>query len=86
VDWFYRKAAPATRLVFVQKVDQFYDKVEEGILSIAGWLTEKFKNPMVWLNPFTKKGNEASSYSPAMEVVMSFIILSFLVFAVVYFL
>jgi multicomponent Na+:H+ antiporter subunit D len=84
VDWFYRKAAPAARLIFVQKVDQFYDKVEEGILATARWLSEKFQNPMVWLNPFTKKGNEASRYSPSMEVVMSFILLSFLVFAIVY--
>ncbi len=85
VDWFYRKAAPATRLVFVKKVDEFFDKVEEGILAIARWLSAKFQNPMVWLNPFTKKGNEASNYSPAMDVVMSFILLSFLIFAIVYF-
>ncbi|MCC5905428.1 MAG: Na(+)/H(+) antiporter subunit D [Balneolaceae bacterium] len=85
VDWFYRKAAPATRLVFVKKVDEFFDKVEEGILAIARWLSAKFQNPMAWLNPFTKKGNEASNYSPAMDVVMSFILLSFLIFAIVYF-
>ena len=85
VDWFYRKAAPATRLVFVKKVDEFFDKVEEGILAIARWLSAKFQNPMVWLNPFTKKGNEASNYSPAMDVVMSFILLSFLIFAIIYF-
>ncbi len=86
VDWFYRKAAPATRLVFVQKVDAFFDRVEEAILAIAGFLTKQFQNPMIWLNPFTDKENKASSYSPAMEVVMSFILLSFLVFAVIYFL
>ncbi|TVQ07270.1 MAG: Na(+)/H(+) antiporter subunit D, partial [Balneolaceae bacterium] len=74
VDWFFRKAAPATRLVFVQKVDAFYDRVEEGILFTARWLTKKFKNPMQWLNPFTKESNEASTYSPSMEVVMSFIL------------
>jgi multicomponent Na+:H+ antiporter subunit D len=85
VDWFYRKMAPATRLVFVQKVDAFYDRIEEGILVIAGYLTQKFKNPMTWLNPFTDDENKASSYSPSMEVVMSFILLGFLVFAVVYF-
>lgn len=84
LDWFYRKAAPATRLVFVQKVDAFYDRVEAGILATARWLTEKFKNPMKWLNPFTKDSNEASSYSPSMEVVMSFILFSFLIFAIVY--
>ena len=28
VDWFYRKAAPATRLVLVTWVDNFYDRVE----------------------------------------------------------
>ena len=85
VDWFYRKAAPATRLVFVQKVNAGFDRVEEGILATAGWLTKKFKNPMVWLNPFTEKGNKASTYSPGMEVLMSFILLCFLAFAIVYF-
>ena len=85
LDWFYRKAAPATRLVFVEKVDAFYDHVENGILATARWLTEKFKNPMVWLNPFTDKKNQATTYSPAMELVMSFILLSFLVFAIFYF-
>jgi len=85
VDWFYRKAAPATRLVFVQKVDAAFDRVEDGILATAKWLTVKFKNPMLWLNPFTDKDNEASTYSPSMELLMSFILLSFLVFAIVYF-
>ena len=84
VDWFYRKAAPDVRKVLVTKVDAFYDRVEDGILTIAGFLTKKFKNPMLWLNPFTDKKNEAFRYSPSMEVVMSFIILSFLVLAIVY--
>lgn len=84
-DWFYRKAAPATRLVFVQKVDTFFDKVENGVQATAGYLTKQFKNPMTWLNPFTDKNNRASSYSPAMEVIMSFILFSFLIFAVIYF-
>ncbi len=85
LDWFYRKAAPAVRRVFVFKVDKFYDNVEDAILATARFLSKKFKNPMLWLNPFTDKKNEASRYSPSMEVVMSFIILSFLVFAIVYF-
>ena len=84
VDWFYRKAAPGVRKVLVTKVDAFYDRVEDGILTIAGFLTKKFKNPMLWLNPFTDKKNEAFRYSPSMEVVMSFILLSFLVLAIVY--
>ena len=81
VDWFYRKAAPATRKIFVQGVDQFYDRVEDKVWDAARFLTQKFKNPMLWLNPFTDKKNEASTYSPAMEVVMSFILFSFIVFA-----
>jgi len=81
VDWFYRKAAPATRKIFVQGVDQFYDRVEDKIWDIARFLTRKFKNPMPWLNPFTDKKNEASTYSPGMGVVMSFILFSFIVFA-----
>lgn len=84
VDWFYRKAAPASRKIFVVAVDRFYDRVEEGILNIAGFLSKAFVNPMTWLNPFTKKGNKATSYSQAMEVAMAFILFTFIMFAVVY--
>lgn len=84
VDWFYRKAAPATRLVFVTWVDNFYDRVEHLILNIASFLTEKFKNPMTWLNPFTDRRNRADGYSPAMEVVMSFIMLTFVIISLIY--
>lgn len=86
VDWFYRKAAPAVRLVFVSWVDRFYDWVEDQILNTANYLTKAFKNPMTWLNPFTDRKNRASEYSPAMEVVMSFIMLSFLILSLFYFL
>ncbi len=85
VDWFYRKAAPATRKIFVVAVDNFYDRVEEMILNIAGFLSKAFINPMKWLNPFTDKDNKATTYSQGMEVAMAFILLTFLVFAVVYF-
>jgi len=84
VDWFYRKAAPLTRKVFVHGVDNFYNRVEDKIWDIARFLTSKFKNPMLWLNPFTDRKNEASGYSPAMEVVMSFILLTVLVFSLLY--
>ncbi len=84
LDWFYRKAAPATRKVFVTGVDRFYDRVEEGILATAGFLARKFENPMVWLNPFTDKKNKADRYSPAMEVTLSFVLLTVLVFSIVY--
>jgi len=84
VDWFYRKATPAARRIFVQGVDSFYDRVEEKIWDIAGFLTKKFKNPMLWLNPFTDRENQASRYSPSMEVVMSFILFTILVLSLFY--
>ncbi|WP_069130791.1 Na(+)/H(+) antiporter subunit D [Rhodohalobacter halophilus] len=84
VDWFYRKAAPLTRKVFVNGVDNFYDRVEDKIWDIARFLTQKFKNPMTWLNPFTDRNNEATRYSPAMEVVMSLILFTVLVFSLLY--
>jgi multicomponent Na+:H+ antiporter subunit D len=84
VDWFYRKAAPGVRKVFVTWVDNFYDRVEDSIIGTAQFLTEKFKNPMVWLNPFTDRSNKADGYSPAMDVVMSFIMLTFVVIAILY--
>lgn len=85
-DWFYRKPAHLVRLVFVKWVDDLYDRVENGILVTANYLTQKFKNPMVWLNPFTNEKNVASRYSPGMEIVMSFIMLSFLILSLFYFL
>ena len=84
VDWFYRKAAPGVRKVFVTWVDNFYDRVEDGIIGTAQFLTEKFNNPMTWLNPFTDRKNKADGYSPAMDVVMSFIMLTFVVIAILY--
>lgn len=86
VDWFYRKAAPATRLVFVTWVDNFYDQVEYKIIDTARFLTRKFQNPMTWLNPFTDRSNKADGYSPAMDVVMSFIMLTFIIISILYFL
>lgn len=83
-DWFYRKPAPVAQLVFVEWVDGFYERVENGILVTANYLTQKFVNPMKWLNPFTDEKNVASRYSPGMGVVMSFIIFTFLVFSLFY--
>jgi len=80
-DWFYRKPAPVVRKIFVAGIDRAFGIADEIILTIAGFLTSRFKNPMKWLNPFTGEENEASNYSPAMEVVMSFILLGFLVFS-----
>lgn len=85
-DWFYRKPATVVRKVFVLSVDRFYGRAEDGVLGTARFFTRSFKNPMTWLNPINNKKNEASSYSPAMEVAMGFILFTFLVFAAVYFL
>lgn len=84
LDWFYRKAAPSVRSVFVVKVDQFYDRTEEAILRTTRRLADAFENPMKWLNPFTGKNNQATTYSQAMEVGMSFILLTIVVILVVY--
>lgn len=84
LDWFYRKAAPSVRSLFVVKVDRFYDRTEEAILSTTRRLADAFENPMKWLNPFTDKKNQATTYSQAMEVGMSFILLTIVVILVVY--
>lgn len=80
VDWFYRKAAPAARRIFVTGVDNLYGKAENGVLAVSRFLTEKFRNPMTWLNPFSDSNNQASSYSPGLEVVLSFVLLGFIIF------
>ncbi|MDR9365720.1 MAG: Na(+)/H(+) antiporter subunit D [Balneolaceae bacterium] len=84
-DWFYRKARPVTEKVFVTYVDKLYGYAENATLWMAGFLTKQFKNPLVWLNPFTDTEQEAAKYSHAVEVVMSFILLSFVIFAIIYF-
>jgi len=83
-DWIYRRFAPQYRKIFVYATDTFFDKVEALILTLAAVLTRLFKNPMQWLNPFTDSENQSDSYSPAMEVAMSFILLTFVIFALVY--
>lgn len=83
-DWVYRRFAPQFRKVFVNATDNFFDKVEALILTLAGLLTRLFKNPMQWLNPFTDSEHQSDNYSPAMEVAMSFILLTFVIFALVY--
>ena len=80
LDWFYRKAAPSVYKVFVTGVDNLYDRAENGVLAITRFLVEKFRNPMRWLNPFTDKNNQASTYSPGLEVVLSFILIGFIIF------
>jgi multicomponent Na+:H+ antiporter subunit D len=85
-DWFYRKPAPVVRKLFVAFPNAIYGWFENAALGIASFLSDKFRNPMAWLNPFTSNEKQASSYSPAMEVVMSFVLLGFLIFAAVYFL
>lgn len=84
-DWFYRKPAPLVRKLFVNVPNAVYGWFDDAVLGIARFLSEKFKNPMTWLNPLTSKENRAEGYSPAMEVVMSFVLLGFLIFAAVYF-
>ncbi|MEX2456488.1 MAG: Na(+)/H(+) antiporter subunit D [Balneolaceae bacterium] len=83
-DWFYRRPASFVRKVFVDNVDRTFGVADDAILSTTRFLTGKFKNPMVWLNPFTDQSNEASRYSPGMEVVMSFIMFSFLILSLFY--
>jgi multicomponent Na+:H+ antiporter subunit D len=83
-DWFYRKPADFTRKYFVVNVDTAFDKAEAGLLITRAKVSDLFKNPMLWLNPFTDKTNKASSYSPGIDVVLSFILLSFLLITLLY--
>lgn len=85
-DVIYRKSAPLVRRVFVTGVDRFYGRAEELVLSAAGFLVNIFKNPMTWLNPFGSRDNQASKYSPGIEIILSFILFGFLVLSLFYFL
>lgn len=85
-DVIYRKSAPLVRRVFVTAVDRFYGHAEDLVLSIARFLVKSFKNPMLWLNPFGSRKNQASTYSPGIEIVLSFILFGFIVLSLFYFL
>lgn len=83
-DWFYRKPAVLVRKYFVNGVDRTFDRAEAAILTIRSTVSGLFINPMLWLNPFTNKNNKASNYSSGIEVVLSFILVSFLVISLLY--
>ncbi|REL33594.1 Na(+)/H(+) antiporter subunit D [Rhodohalobacter sp. SW132] len=86
LDWFYRKASPAAYRMFIKSTDGFFGWAEKVVLNTAVLSTKVFRNPMTWLNPFGNKENDATTYSPGMEVVMSFILVCFLAFSLFYFL
>lgn len=83
-DWFYRKPATLVKDVSVYWVDQTFDKAELVILSIRKWTSVRFLNPMLWLNPFTNKKNKSSTYSPGIEIVLTFVLMLFVLFSIVY--
>lgn len=79
-DWFYRKVAPAARVLFVNYLDNFFGWVEKVVYNVAILISEKFDNPMKWLNPFSKENNEARTYSPGLDVITAFVLFIFIVF------
>ncbi|MEX0994061.1 MAG: Na(+)/H(+) antiporter subunit D [Balneolaceae bacterium] len=81
-DWFYRMPASIVRRIFVKFPDDLFGRVEESVLTLSRKLSGAFKNPMKWLNPFTAHGREASMYSPAIEVIMAYILLIMIVAAI----
>lgn len=83
-DWFYRMPAAMTRKYFVINVDNAFDWVESGILTTRAKVSDLFLNPMLWLNPVTNKKNKSSTYSPGIEVVLTFVLMLFVLFSVVY--
>lgn len=82
-DWLYRKPAPLARSVFVNVPDTIFGWIENVFISLSRYLSEKFKNPMEWLNPFTSHGLKSSTYSPATGLVMSFILFIILFMGIV---
>jgi len=86
LDWFYRKASPAVSKIFVYYTDRFFGLAEKAMLSSASLSARVFENPMRWLNPFGSKENDPGTYSPGMDLVMSFVMFAFLVFSLFYFL
>lgn len=86
MDWFYRKAAPSTRKVFVYYTDNFFAWVEKVVHGFAISISGKFNNPMRWLNPFSKKDYKAQTYSPATDIILAFTLFIFLIFGIFLFL
>jgi len=83
-DWFYRKPAALVKRITVFGVDGGFDKAEMVILSIRQWTSSRFVNPMSWLNPFTSKKNQASTYSPGIEIVLSFVLMLFVLLSLIF--
>lgn len=85
-DWFYRKPAFTFKKVFVHATDNVFGWVEKVVHGLAIKISGNFDNPMKWLNPFSKKGYDAQSYSSPIEIVMAFTLFIFLVFGIFLFL
>lgn len=60
LDWFYRKPAKLGRIIFVNPIDDLFNKVEELMLAFALKLTHLAKNPSML---FSSSGSR-SEYTP----------------------
>ena len=61
VDWFFRKLAPASRILFIQTTDRLFELAESMINKTASALTKAFQNPLAWMPNwfFTGGGSDA---------------------------
>jgi multicomponent Na+:H+ antiporter subunit D len=85
-DWFYRKPAVVVKRIFVFGVDRIFDRAEGYVLATRETISNKFINPMAWLNPFSSNNHESKTYSSGIEIILSFVLLTFSVVVIAYFL
>jgi len=84
-DWFYRKPAGFMRLIFVDYVNAFFDRMEELSISAVSALYEMSRNPLRY---FVNDGSDSKEYSLGryrlqMQSIISLILITFIIIAAV---
>jgi len=84
-DWFYRRPAGFMRIVFVDYVNAFFDGMEKLSIAATSGLYEISRNPLRY---FVNDGSDSEEYSLGryrlqMQSIVSFILLTFIIFAIV---
>ncbi len=83
-DWFYRKPAGFMRIVFVDYVNAFFDRMEELSISAVKGLYEMSRNPLRY---FVNDGSDSKEYSLGryrlqMQSIISLILITFIIIAI----
>lgn len=82
LDQLFRALSKPLRLVFVEGTWAVFEAVERLVGRITQGVVSVLRNPLRWLQPFQKPGaptHDAVSFTPAIEVIMALVLLTFVV-------